>query len=51
MWPCGDTEVLKNNSWVSAEKIFLSPSGHVMFHFSYKHHYNTKPFHFNSVLL
>ena len=28
---------------------FVSPSDHVMFYLLYKHQWNTKPFHFNSV--
>ena len=30
---------------------FVSPSGHVMLHLSYKHQWTTKPFHFNSFLV
>ena len=29
---------------------FVFPSGHVMFYLSYKHQWNTKPFHWNSFI-
>ena len=30
---------------------FVSPSGHVMFYLLYKHQWNAKPFHWNSLIL
>ena len=48
--------VLKNiwqvsaaNEWIvfqHEKRNFVCPSGHVVFYVSYKHHWNTKPFHF-----
>ena len=46
------------NEWASRERVwvkyifhekrnFVTPSSHVMYYLSYKHQWNTKPFHFN----
>ena len=39
------------NIFQDSKRNFVSPHGHVMFYLLYKHHWNTKPFHFNSFLV